>query len=500
LETALCAVDTRHAEATVDTDLSMIRDAISRSTGGFERMNQTVISRLQKWLLASAKAALLAETPGVERAAGRLHNRVVRLLLTTGALDEGARWAEEHVAARSEVFGSTHMRTLDALNQHGLVLRALGRAADAAAVLSRAHAAAMASPERGPDHLDTLAIALNLAELRFTDGRLDEAETLYRDALTRNTANLGVDDSQTAVVASHLGELLVKREALVEALPLLRNAVDSLSKSLGARHNHTLIARQRLASALVKQGSEDEAQEILMQVHSVFREHSGPLNERTLVAATDLGGLMRHRGDLAGAVALLRETTAGLACTLGDAHANTRACSLQFARALQQAGELQEALDRFVACAGALRAEQDVSMLPHALDYAASTARMLDDLPRSEALYREAHEAAVAAVAAASSRAATSAGIDASRELSHKALLTLALADVLAMQEDTRTEAVDWYRDAVAELPMAYGEHSPHSSTAKRRMDRLVRYLEEQEEAVEVEQPAHALAPQALQF
>ena len=59
----------------------------------------------------------------------------------------------------------------------------------------------------GPDHPDLARVLLNLAYLLRTDGRIDEAEPMFRRALAIFEASYGRDHPHTAIARAHLAAL-----------------------------------------------------------------------------------------------------------------------------------------------------------------------------------------------------------------------------------------------------------------------------------------------------
>ena len=74
-------------------------------------------------------------------------------------------------------------------------------------------------PATGARRADALN---NLADLRHSQGDLEEAERLYADALARREAALGAEHPETAASVNNLAVLLLELRRHREALPLLR--------------------------------------------------------------------------------------------------------------------------------------------------------------------------------------------------------------------------------------------------------------------------------------
>src|SRR5256885_1199622 len=82
---------------------------------------------------------------------------------------------------------------------------------------------------------------------RMREGKFDESESLYREALDKRRRLLGNKHPQTLVSISDMGTLLRERDKLNEAEPFMREAVETYRQVLGEDHPSTLIAMNNLA-------------------------------------------------------------------------------------------------------------------------------------------------------------------------------------------------------------------------------------------------------------
>jgi hypothetical protein len=89
-------------------------------------------------------------------------------------------------------------------------------------------------------------------EIRQGQGRLDEAERAYRDAVTAIHTLFPPDHPRQADSQLPLGMLLLKRDRPAEALPFLETALRALSHRLGDDHPRTAAARATLQGALAR--------------------------------------------------------------------------------------------------------------------------------------------------------------------------------------------------------------------------------------------------------
>ena len=107
-----------------------------------------------------------------------------------------------------------------------------------------------------------------LAQLLYAQGKLAEAEPLFRRVLEGRERQLGADHLATLGTVNNLAGLLQAQGKLAEAAPLHRRALDGFERRLGADHPHTLAAVINLAGLLHKQGKLAEAAPLLRRCAS----------------------------------------------------------------------------------------------------------------------------------------------------------------------------------------------------------------------------------------
>ena len=92
------------------------------------------------------------------------------------------------------------------------------------------------------------------AEQLQGQGKLAEAEPLYRRALEGRTRQLGADLLDTLQTVANLALLLMGQGKLTEAESLCRRALEGNERQLGASHQSTLISVNNLALMLNDRG------------------------------------------------------------------------------------------------------------------------------------------------------------------------------------------------------------------------------------------------------
>ena len=103
---------------------------------------------------------------------------------------------------------------------------------------------------RGDSHPDTLTSISNMVGLLHAQGKLGEAEPLYREALDGRQRTLGDAHPDTLSSLFNLADLLEKRGRLPEAEALYREQLKGCLRSLGAVHPDTVSSMKNLTRFL----------------------------------------------------------------------------------------------------------------------------------------------------------------------------------------------------------------------------------------------------------
>jgi tetratricopeptide (TPR) repeat protein len=122
----------------------------------------------------------------------------------------------------------------------------------------------------GENHTLTARIIFTQAGLRHREGKLDEAEKLYRVALERRRRLLGNDHADTLYIVNQLGDVVQMRERFADAESLFREAFVGFQRLFGDDHWQTAIARKQLGRALTGLGRYADAEELLLEANRVL--------------------------------------------------------------------------------------------------------------------------------------------------------------------------------------------------------------------------------------
>ena len=127
-----------------------------------------------------------------------------------------------------------------------------------------------------------------LARELQVQGKYDEAEPLYREALEVRRETLGNRHQKTLAAINNLGALLLAKGDLAAAEPLCREALEVRRETLGNRHQSTLTSINNLGTLLQAKGDLAAAEPLLREVLEVRRETLGSRHSDTLASINNL--------------------------------------------------------------------------------------------------------------------------------------------------------------------------------------------------------------------
>lgn len=214
------------------------------------------------------------------------------------------------VAWAATLVDSARVRLLTADGELARQRGLWGRAVDA-----HLRAVALAETTFG-ESLEAAAAAQNLALTFKYTGRFDDAEALYRRALT--IAESAGDAHLVGVICHNLGGLAHARGDSTAGIPWARRSI-TVHEQLG---EPLTLARDRgaLAGLLIEAGELDEATELLEAARAVFVTHLGEDDYEVAVVDGNLAAIALRRNDLATAERRACAALAGKERRLGSAH------------------------------------------------------------------------------------------------------------------------------------------------------------------------------------
>jgi tetratricopeptide (TPR) repeat protein len=290
-----------------ETSVAQFEDKMLDDDSGFEwigRILGNVDVKQAQITKTDDRAYILGEVGKLPGALGAINSNVMAAL---------HGWVIGEAQALLAALPEAERGTSLLLNNVVVMLAEQGRLAEAEALYRVALAAWRA--EDGDRAPNTLAALGNLAESLRQQGKLAEAEPLFRESLAAEREVEGNDDDSTMKDAGNLGTVLLAQGKLAEAEPLLVEAV------AWWRKNNSLAPTFASLVELREQGRLDEAEQELGTLVADARELWGPQDLDTLEAEA-VAARLRHAqpdGAAAGA-AELRDVVERMTEFLGAAH------------------------------------------------------------------------------------------------------------------------------------------------------------------------------------
>jgi tetratricopeptide (TPR) repeat protein len=173
----------------------------------------------------------------------------------------------------------------------------------------------------GEEHPNTLESLNSVASTLQEQSRLAEAEPYYREALAKRRRVLGEDHPLTFESINNMGFLLRARGNVAEADPYDREALAKRRRVLGEEHPDTLISVNNLAGLLVALGRHAEAEPYFRDAAEKSRRVQGEQHPFTLICTVNLGRVLQRQAKHQEAIDLLTpiEVAARIGFTGGSA-------------------------------------------------------------------------------------------------------------------------------------------------------------------------------------
>jgi tetratricopeptide (TPR) repeat protein len=173
-------------------------------------------------------------------------------------------------------------------------------------------------------------------------GRFEESAAAYREALAIFTA-IDPHHFEVGKARNGLGLIASRQGRHAEAEREMAAAVAVLRQALGDQHPFVWQGTSNLAMEVAAQGRREEAEELLRGALERLRAAPGPDSDFAAGVEVRLGGLLRHRGELAEARRLHEHALAAYTELYGERHLETATARWHLARDLAALGESESA-------------------------------------------------------------------------------------------------------------------------------------------------------------
>jgi tetratricopeptide (TPR) repeat protein len=260
------------------------------------------------------------------------------MLRAQGALDAARALHELALATRRRLLGDEHPDTLATTSDLVGVLRALGELPGVRAV--QEHALASRRRRLGDEHPDTLETMDELAGTLREQGDLPGARALHEQVLATRRRLLGDEHPDTPAAMSNLAETLGAQGDLVATRIQHEQALAASRRVFGDEHPDTLTSLNNLAATLLRQGDLARARPLLEHVLAARRRVLGDEHPDALASMHDLASTLLEQDELVGARALHQHALVVRRQLLGDEHPDTLESMNGLAVTLLEQGEL----------------------------------------------------------------------------------------------------------------------------------------------------------------
>ena len=176
----------------------------------------------------------------------------------------------------------------------------------------------------GENHPHVATSLNNLAALYVSQGRYEEAEPLYLQALELRRSLLGENHPDVAGSLNNLAGLYELQGRYEEAEPLYLQALELLRSLLGENHPDVAGSLNNLAYLYQSQGRYEEAEPLFLQALQLWRSLLGENHPNVATSLNNLASLYNSQGRYEEAEPLYSRVLAILKQTLGANHSNTR--------------------------------------------------------------------------------------------------------------------------------------------------------------------------------
>jgi tetratricopeptide (TPR) repeat protein len=244
------------------------------------------------------------------------------------------------VSLRSDQSGPNDLSVLSNRNSLALVLRELGRFAEAEV---EHRAVLQIREELGGDRSNTLTVRNNLALVLGDLGRFVEAEAEARAVFEIRVRELGADHLKTLTSQNNLASALQDLGRLVEAEVEYQAVLEVRMRILGARHPETLATRNNLASVLGDLGRFAEAEAEARAVFEIQVRELGADHPKTLTSRNNFGLALQKLERFVEAEVEYQAVVEGRMRVLGAGHPATLTVRNNLASVLLDLGRLAEA-------------------------------------------------------------------------------------------------------------------------------------------------------------
>lgn len=338
-------------------------------------------------ILERGAAALETSLAGEPLVRARLEMAIGRIRENLGLWTAAAESYETALVLREREQGERHVDT--ARSRAALAQARLweGRLDESERLFEQAIGVLVAL--RGPAHEDTLGAQHGLASLAWTQGRYDVAERIYTEIHQARRERLGDEDPKTLDALNSLGLVDLRLGRFEAAETRLRQVLEARERVLGADHPQTLMSLNNVGYVLTQQGRHDDAVALYERALESQTRVIGATHPDTLNTMTNLAESRFALGQRDEATEIFGRVHEARASTLGENHPDTLSARINLGVLEREAGRLDAARKTLsaslAACEAKVGSDHPLTML--ALENLADVRLRLGDLDGAERAY-----------------------------------------------------------------------------------------------------------------
>lgn len=197
---------------------------------------------------------------------------------------------------RESTFGPDALETLELMNDLASLIERLGRLKEAELMFESLY---KRYKIRGYEYAGTIVAAHNLGLCYHNQGRLNDAEHMYRVALyPSGEQRESIEGIGTLKTLSNLAATIDHQGRLNEAQSLCDKALPEFIKILGFDHFLTVRLRGNIADLLRQQGAFMQAEDMIKGCYHAIDQLYGRESFETITILYELGEVLHAKGDL----------------------------------------------------------------------------------------------------------------------------------------------------------------------------------------------------------
>jgi tetratricopeptide (TPR) repeat protein len=318
--------------------LKLLINIIPSATG-----NSIFGMRLVPHLMAN-----FAVVSGTNRASATIDDESLDSIAVVGDfLNSLGRWSDEyeirvfHFGKLGERAGKEHPSTLMSMNNLATVLRDQGKYEQAEEMYRQA--LRLRETILGKEHPDTLTSVDNLALLLSCQGKYEQAEEMHRQTIRLRETILGKEHPATLTSIDNLAVVLNDQGKYNQAEEIHQQTLKLRKTILGNEHPATLTSMDNLATVLSDQGKYEQAEEMHRQVLRLRETMLGKEHPATLTSMNNLATVLSDQGKYKQAEEMHRQTLRLRETILGKEHPAILASMNNLAVMLSDQGKYEQA-------------------------------------------------------------------------------------------------------------------------------------------------------------